>query len=111
MVSEEVSIGDFKRMDMRIGTVKVAERIPKTKRLYRILVDLGERGIRQTIASLVDYYEAEELLGKKVVFLANLEPAKFSGHLSQGMILAAERDEQVSLLTIDRDIPDGSKIT
>ena len=111
MVSGEIGIEDFKRMDMRIGTVKEVERIPKAKRLYRILVDLGEGGVRQTIASLVGYYEAEELLGKRVVFLANLKPAKFSGQLSQGMILAAEWGEEVALLTIDREVPDGARIT
>jgi methionyl-tRNA synthetase len=111
MVSGEIGIDDFKRMDIRIGTVKGVERVPRTERLYRVLVDLGEGGVRQTVASLVGYYEAEELLGKRVVFLANLRPAKFSGQLSHGMILAAEWGKEVTLLTIDRDAPDGARVT
>jgi methionyl-tRNA synthetase len=79
--------------------------------LYRILVDLGPLGVRQTLSSLVGYYQAEELVGKRIVFLYNLKPTKFSGEVSQGMLLAAEQEEKLALLTIDRDVPNGSRMT
>jgi methionyl-tRNA synthetase len=86
------------------------ERVPRTEKLYKILVDMGSMGTKQTVASLAPYYTAEELRGKKVVFLANLKPAKFSGQSSEGMLLAAEDDGKVSLLSLDRDVPNGSRI-
>ncbi|NIM45970.1 MAG: methionine--tRNA ligase subunit beta [Nitrososphaeria archaeon] len=108
---EEITFDEFNRLDIRVGTVTSVERVPRTERLYKILIDLGELGVRQTISSLVGYYEPEELQGRKVVFLTNLKPVRFAGKLSQGMILAAEKGEELALLTVDRDIPNGAKIT
>lgn len=107
---EYITISDFKKLDMRVGRIIEVTRVPRTKRLYKIKVDLGTK-VRQTISSLVGYYTPEELLGKKVIFLVNLKPAKFSGEISEGMILAAETDDKLALLTIDRDIPEGAKVT
>lgn len=110
MGEEKVSIDEFKKLDIRVGTIAKVENIKGARRLYRIQVDLGELGTRQTIASLAEDYKPEELLGKRVVFLANLKPAKFLGETSEGMLLAAERDKVVALLSIDRDIPNGTKV-
>jgi methionyl-tRNA synthetase len=74
-------------------------------------VDLGPLGVRQTVSSLVGFYEPEQLQGKKVVFLYNLKPTKFAGEVSQGMLLAAEQGEKLALLTTDREIPNGSRVT
>jgi methionyl-tRNA synthetase len=79
--------------------------------LYRILVDLGPLGVRQTLSSLVGYYEPHELVGRRIIFLYNLKPTKFSGEVSQGMLLAAEKETQLALLTTDREIPNGARIT
>jgi len=107
----EVSFEDFKRLDIRVGNVTSVERVKRTEKLYKILVDLGSFGARQTISSLVGYYEPNELVGKRVVFLTNLKQAKFAGEVSQGMLLAAEADGKLALLTTDRDIQLGARIT
>ena len=107
----EISYDEFKRLDARVGTITQVERVARTEKLYRILVDLGPLGVRQTLSSLVGYYQAEELVGKRVVFLYNLKPTKFSGEVSQGMLLAAEQGEKLALLTIDRDVPNGARMT
>jgi methionine--tRNA ligase beta chain len=110
-LSEEVSYEDFKRLDIRTGVISSVERVKRTEKLYKILVDLGSFGTRQTVSSLVGYYEADELVGKKVVYLTNLKQAKFAGEVSQGMLLAAELDGKLALLTTDREIQTGARIT
>lgn len=110
-LSEEVSFDDFKRLDIRVGIVTSVERVKRAERLYKILVDLGSLGTRQTISSLVGYYEPNDLQGKRVVFLVNLKQAKFSGEVSQGMLLAAEIDGKLALLTTDHEIQPGARIT
>ncbi len=107
----DISFEDFKRIDARVGTITQVERVPRTEKLYKILVDLGPLGIRQTVSSLVGYYEPDQLVGKRVVFLYNLKPSKFSGEVSQGMLLAAEEGDKLALLTIDREVPNGSRMT
>ncbi|MBS7645017.1 MAG: methionine--tRNA ligase subunit beta [Candidatus Bathyarchaeia archaeon] len=106
----QVSIQEFQSLDLRIGTITGVEPVKGSKKLYKIKVDLGGLGERQTVAGLVPYYKADELVGKKIVFLTNLKPARLAGELSEGMILAAENNGKVSLLTIDREIPEGSRI-
>jgi len=110
-VSPEIAFEEFKKIDARVGTITEVERVPRTEKLYRILVDLGTLGVRQTLSSLVGYYEPDQLKGRRVVFLCNLKPAKFSGEVSQGMLLAAELENKLALLTTDRDIPNGARIT
>jgi methionine--tRNA ligase beta chain len=110
-LSGEVSFEDFKRLDIRVGVITSVERVKRTEKLYKILVDLGTFGTRQTVSSLVGYYEANELVGKRVVFLTNLKLAKFAGEVSQGMLLAAEQEGKLSLLTTDREIQTGAQIT
>ena len=109
--SGEITFDEFKNIDARVGTITQVERVPRTEKLYRILVDLGTLGVRQTVSSLVGHYEAHELMGKRIVFLCNLKPTKFAGEVSQGMLLAAEQSEKIALLTTDREIPNGSRIT
>ena len=109
--SNYISFEEFKRVDARVGTITQADRVPRTEKLYRILVDLGSLGVKQTVSSLVGYYSPADLVGKRVIFLINLKPTKFAGEVSQGMLLAAEQDKQLALLTTDRDIPNGSRIT
>jgi len=96
---------------MRIGTIIKAEPVPRTSKLYKVQVDLGEIGVKQTISGLIGYYTPEELVNRRIVFLANLEPTKFSGETSEGMLLAAEKDGKIALLTIDHEIKNGAKVT
>lgn len=105
-----VTIEEFKRLDMRVGTVVEVERIPGSKSLYKMRVDLGDE-VRQIVTGLVGYYTAEELRGKRIIVLKNLKPAKIFGVVSNGMLLAAEHDGKLALLTVDRDIPNGARVT
>ena len=109
--SSDISFEDFKRIDARVGTITQVDHVPRTEKLYKILVDLGSLGIRQTVSSLIVYYEPNELVGKRIVFLFNLKSTKFAGEVSQGMLLAAEHDQKIALLTTDREIPNGARIT
>jgi methionyl-tRNA synthetase len=107
----EITFDEFKKVDARVGTITQVERVPRTEKLYKILVDLGPLGVRQTVSSLVGYYEPEQLQGKRVIFLYNLKPTKYSGEVSQGMLLAAEQGNKLALLTTDLEIPNGSRMT
>jgi len=106
-----VTFDEFKKLDMRVGTVVSVEHVKRTERLYKIQVDLGELGVRQTISSLVGYYKPDELKGKKIIYLVNLKPAKFSGEMSEGMLLAAEKGEKLALLSVDKEIENGARVT
>ena len=109
--SGEITFEEFKKLDARVGTITQVERVPRTEKLYKILVDVGSLGVRQTVSSLVGYYEPEQLKGKRVVFLCNLKPTKFAGEVSQGMLLAAELEEKLALLTTDQEIQNGARVT
>lgn len=106
----EVSFKDFKRLDIRIGTVSEVERVPGSDKLYKLQVNMGDE-TRQIVTGLVDYYSPDELQGKVIALVTNLKPAKIFGQWSYGMLLAAEMDEKLALLTTDREIPNGAKVT
>jgi len=106
---EEITIEDFRKLDLRIAEIKSVSRVPKTDNLYPLEVDDGD-GIRFIITGIADYYEPEELNGKSIVLLANLKPAKIRGEISNGMLLAAEKDGKLALLTPDNSMKPGSKI-
>ncbi len=101
-----ISIEDFSR----IGTIMKAERVPRTEKLYRVQVDLGELGVRQTVSGIASFYASEDLVGKQVVFVTNLRPATIAGETSNGMLLAAEKDGKLSLISLDREMSNGAKV-
>jgi len=108
---ERISIDEFARLDLRVVEVLAAERVEKSRKLLKLQVALGEEK-RQVVAGIARYVEPEELVGKKLVLVANLQPAKLMGIESDGMILAASDDEDnLALLTVDRDIASGAKIS
>jgi len=110
-MSEEVSYKDFKRLDIRVGTIAEASRVQGSDKLYRLQVDMGDH-TRQILTSLVDYYAAEDLQGLRIPVICNLKPAKMFGETSNGMLLAAETKEgALALLTTDRPIANGAKVT
>jgi methionine--tRNA ligase beta chain len=109
--SREVTIDEFKHLEMRVGTIVEVSRVPRTNKLYKVIVDMGTHGRKQTITSLVDFYTAEELLNKRIVFLANLKHTTFAGQKSEGMLLAASEGDKLALLTIGREVPDGSRVS
>ncbi|MFO0580222.1 MAG: methionine--tRNA ligase [Polyangia bacterium] len=106
----EITIEEFKRLDLRIARVLSAERVPKKDRLFKVELDLGPKGKRQVVAGLAQLCPPEELVGKVVVFLSNLKPAKIGGIVSGGMILAVGDEAVVGLLTADREVPLGAAI-
>jgi len=106
---ELVSYEDFKKLDIRIAVIDKVEKVPKADKLYKLSISLGEEK-RTLVAGLAEQYKIEELEGKSIAILANLEPRKLRGILSEGMLLAAVDGKMVSILTPDRDIPAGAKI-
>ena len=108
-LSEEVTFKEFKRLDIKVGTVVEVERVPGSDKLYKMQVDMGAEK-RQIVTGLVDYYTAEEMMGKVIAVVLNLKPAKIFGQWSYGMLLAAEKDDRLALLTVDREIPNGAKV-
>lgn len=109
-LSDVVTFKEFKRLDIRIGTVAEVERVPGSDKLYKMRVDMGGE-MRQIVTGLVDWYTEEELEGKVIALLMNLKPAKIFGQWSCGMLLAAEMEEELALLTVDREIANGARVT
>ncbi|MDI3542461.1 MAG: tRNA-binding protein [Candidatus Atribacteria bacterium] len=110
MALPEINLEDFQNIDLRVGEIVQAEKIEGTKALLALRVNLGEEE-RNLVAGLANYYQPEELVGKKIIVLTNLKPATIRGIKSEGMLLAADDGKgTVSILTVDRDIAPGSKI-
>lgn len=106
---ESISIEDFARMELRVAEVVAAEKMKKADKLLVLKVRLGDEE-RTIVAGIAKHYAPEDLVGKKIVVVANLQPAKLRGVESQGMLLAASNEDTVSILTIDRDLPSGCRI-
>ena len=107
---ETISFADWQKLDIRIGTIKQAKPHPNADKLLILKIDEGKDSLRQLVAGIKDYYEPEELIGKQIVFLANLEPKELRGETSNGMILAAVEGDSLALLTVDKTIPNNAKI-
>ena len=110
MSEDVITFKEFKRLDIKIGTVAEIEKVPGSDKLYKMQVDMGGE-LRQIVTGLVDYYSMDELRGKVIAVVLNLKPAKIFGQWSYGMLLAAEKDDKLALLTVDREIPNGAKVT
>ncbi len=105
-----ITIDQFAEVKLRSGEITACEKIKKAKKLLKLTVDDG-RGGRQIVSGIAQWYTPEELVGKKIVFVANLAPAKLCGEESQGMILACDAgDNSVKVLFLDKDVPNGSVI-
>ncbi|URZ17873.1 methionine--tRNA ligase [Clostridium felsineum] len=107
----EISIDDVDKLDLRVVKVLECEPVKKSKKLLKLKVELGGEE-RQVLSGISQFYKPEDLIGKKVVFVANLKPAKLMGQLSEGMILAVSTDDDSKLYTLDipEDIPTGSTV-
>jgi len=106
-----ISFDEFKKIELKVGTIISAEKHPNANKLYILKVDLGEENPRQLVAGIAKFYSLEELENKKIIVVANLEPAKLRGVESNGMLLAAEDDENnVVLLTIEKEMKNGSLV-
>jgi methionyl-tRNA synthetase len=105
-----VTIEEFSRLDLRVGIIEAAEPIPKAQKLLKLTVSLGSEGTRQVVAGLAEAYPPGQLLGRRVIFLANLKPATIRGVRSEGMVLAAGEKEVIGLSALDRELPAGTRI-
>ena len=104
-----ITLDDFSKVELRVAEVVAAEPVPKSKRLLKLTVSLGTEQ-RTLVAGIAEHYAAADLVGKKVVVVVNLEPAKLMGVESNGMVLAGSADGKLAVLTLDRDLPPGAKI-
>ncbi len=104
-----ITIEDFSKVKLRTGEIVSCEKIKKAKKLLKIQLDDG-RGGRQIISGIAQYYAPEELIGKKIIFVANLAEAKLCGEVSQGMLLACDAGDKVQVVFVDKDTPNGSTV-
>ena len=111
-VTSFIDIDDFAKVDLRVGQVVSAERIPKADKLLLMKIDIGEEQPRQVLAGIAQYYEPEKLINRKVVVVANLKPRKLRGFESQGMVVAASYGEegQPVIATFTEDVPNGARL-
>ncbi|PKL74592.1 MAG: methionine--tRNA ligase subunit beta, partial [Candidatus Melainabacteria bacterium HGW-Melainabacteria-1] len=106
----QIGIDDFAKVQLRVAEVVEAERVPKTDKLLRLVVDLGDER-RQIVAGVASWYEPEQLLGKQIVIVANLKPVKLRGVESHGMLLAAKSEGKLSVLTPMGEVATGASIS
>lgn len=106
---EIITIDDFAKVQLKTGKVIACENLEGSDKLLKLRVKCGEEE-RTIVSGIRSSYTAEEMVGKTIVIVANLKPAKLRGTLSEGMILAAGDGENISLLTLDRPLPDGEEV-
>jgi methionine--tRNA ligase beta chain len=107
---ELIDIEDFRKISIRTGKVLECEKVEKSRSLLRIIVDIGDQK-RQIISSIYPSYKPDEMIGKTLIVLANLKKAKFMGLESEGMLLAVDDQDVLSLLTTDRPSSPGLKVS
>src|SRR5215210_5073592 len=111
--SHIITIDDFAKIDLRVAVVLAAERVPKTDKLLKLDLDLGDEQ-RTIVSGIAQFYEPEALVGRRIVVVANLKPAKLRGVESRGMLLAAggrAEGQDLGLITLDKDIPPGTRVS
>jgi methionyl-tRNA synthetase len=107
---QEITIDEFKRLDIRIGQITAAERVPQTDKLVKLTVDIGDE-VRTLVAGIATHYQAGDLVGRRIVVLANLQPRKVRGVESRGMLLAATWGDDVAVLSVDGAAPTGARVS
>ncbi|MDE1763237.1 MAG: tRNA-binding protein [Thaumarchaeota archaeon] len=106
---DPITYDDFAKLEIRVAKIIEVEKIPGKSKIIKGIIDLGEEK-RQVIIGGAEYYQPEELAGKKVIVLANLEPRKIAGIESNAMLLAADLNDKPFWLTVNEDVPLGTKI-
>jgi methionyl-tRNA synthetase len=109
ILTEPITFEMFKQVDLRVGLVKHAERVPKSKKLLRLIVDIGEE--RQVVAGIAQTHAPDDLVGKQVIVVANLQPAKLMGIESHGMVLAVRDGDTLRLLTPEQPVTPGGRVS
>ncbi len=103
------SFNDFEKLSFRVGKITTAEKIPGMRKILKVTVDIGER-TTQAIAGGAEFYEPDSFIGKRVVVLTNMEPKTIAGVKSEVMLLAADLQGRPVWLTVDEDVPAGTKV-
>jgi len=108
----DIEYQEFSKLDIRVGLVRSCIKVPKSKNLYKMMVDCGDAKLRQIISGIAQYYSSDDLVNKKIIVLTNLKPRTIMGLESQGMLLAADLNNEPFLLKIDerKPVPPGCKI-
>ena len=113
ITNDLISFSEFKKIVFKVATIKAVEEIPGAEKLVKLIIDLGNEE-RQLVAGIKKFYSIDELVGKQIIVVANLQPAKLKGIESQGMLLAAieidEGQEKIALLMPDKKIKEGSLV-
>jgi methionyl-tRNA synthetase len=104
----EIDYEEFAKVDLRVATILAAQMVPKSNKLIQLTIDIGEQ--RTIVAGIGKDYKPEEMIGKKIVIVANLKPAKLMGVESRGMLLATDTTDGLTVLAFDREAKTGAKI-
>jgi len=107
--SREININEFFRLELRVAKVLTAEGVPDTDKLLKLEVDIGSER-RQVVAGIAQVYEPEALVGKNIIVVANLQPARIRGVESRGMLLAADVGGRPIVATFEEDVPPGTRV-
>ena len=110
---EQINFDEWKKLEIKVGKILEAEKVPRTEKLYKLQVDIGEEKPVQIVSSLVPYYTEDQLKDIKIIVLVNLKPTKFGGEISNGMLLCAEKEDgsECVLLGVQEDIDVGTEVT
>lgn len=104
-----ISYEDFSKIELKVAKVLKAERVENSEKLIKLEIKVGDKE-KQIVAGIGKFYNPQDLIGKSIVIVDNLEPKKLMGLQSEGMLLAASNDEELSLIIPDKEIKDGSQI-
>jgi len=108
---DQITIDEFARLDLRVAEIIAAEKIEGADKLLQLKLSLGDDE-RQVVAGLAKYYNPQELVGRQVLFIANLKPVRLRGVLSEGMVLAAtDKEGRLALTTVDDRVSPGSRVS
>lgn len=110
-MKDSISYEDFAKLDFRIGEVMEAEPVEGSEKLLALTVNLGEEyGTREILAGVAKYYSTDDIIGRKLIFLANLEPRKMMGRESQGMMIAVNDESKPILIPIEQTVENGTSL-
>jgi len=109
MERTQIAIEDFAKIDLRVAEVISCEKVEKADKLLKLEIKIGEE-TRTIVSGIAKHYAPEEMIGKKVIVVANLQPAKLRGIVSEGMLLAASKGDVLEVVTLEKDVPTGSKV-
>lgn len=106
----EITYDEFSKVELRVGTILIAEKVEGADKICRLTIDMGNNEKRTLAAGIAQFYSPEELVGKQIVVVANLAPRTIRGITSQGMLLAADYEGGISILSPEKKVPEGAKV-